>query len=259
MSLMDKFICAVACSPMRGEPAHKSEMVSQLLFGDTVQIKDRAGAEWIKVRCDYDGYEGWCQESHCEWLDQKIYDEARKRLNPHWVGEIQGRKHAFNIPLGSQLALASDGQIAWKKEPFRFKGDPWNPAKAARKNAVIRDLAMVFLEAPYLWGGKTVFGTDCSGFTQTIFRFLNIPLLRDAWQQAVAGQLVPVITESQCGDLAFFDNEKSIITHVGILLGKGKIIHASGKVRIDEMNEQGILQKQTGKLTHRLKLIKRYF
>lgn len=255
---MEKFICDVACSPMRAEPGHKSEMVSQLLFGDIVSISDHFKDEWIKVRCEYDGYEGWCQKSHCEGLDQKKYEKARKRLNPHWIAEIQVNKHGFKIPFGSQLALGPHGQIAWKEEESLFKGDPWNPAKASRKNAVIRNLAMVFLDSPYLWGGKTVFGTDCSGFTQTIFRFFNIPLCRDAWQQAGEGQLIPTLSESQCGDLAFFDNEKGNITHVGILLGKGKIIHASGKVRIDEINDQGIKQKQHGKLTHRMKLIKRY-
>ncbi len=255
---MDKFICAVGCTPMRAEPGHKSEMVSQLLFGDIVSITDRFKDEWIKVRCEYDRYEGWCQESHFEGLDQKKYDEARKRLNPHWVSEIQESKHGIKIPFGSQLALGPHGQIAWKEEECHFKGDPWNPAKAPKKNAVIRKLAMVFLDSPYLWGGKTVYGTDCSGFTQTLFRFFNIPLLRDAWQQGGEGQLISTLQESQCGDLAFFDNEKGAISHVGILLGKGKIIHASGKVRIDEVNDQGIIQKQNGKLTHRMKWIKRF-
>ncbi|MFI5155184.1 MAG: NlpC/P60 family protein [Chitinophagales bacterium] len=254
---MDKFICAVACSPMRAEPDHKSEMVSQLLFGETVLMADRSKDEWIKVRCEYDGYEGWCQESHCEGLDQKKIDVARKRLNPGWVGEIQGTKFGLKIPFGSQLALEARGQIAWKEEECRFKGDPWNPSKAPRKNAVIRNLAILFLNSPYLWGGKTVYGTDCSGFTQTLFKFFNIPLLRDAWQQAGQGQLISTIEESQCGDLAFFDNEKGSITHVGILMGEGKIIHASGKVRIDEVNDQGIIKRENSKLTHRMRSIKR--
>jgi hypothetical protein len=256
---MDKCICSVSCSPLRSEPAHQREMVSQVLFGESVFILERTAKDWIRVRCEYDGYEGWCQGSQFELPDQKNYDPGQAKLNPYWAGEIVHHGHSMKIPFGAVLMLDKRGNIAWKKKKLRFKGKPWNPSKAGRKKREIIDLAMKFLDAPYLWGGKTVLGTDCSGFTQTIFRFLNLPLMRDAWQQASMGEPVESMHKINCGDLAFFDNEEGRITHVGIMLNPGKIIHASGKVRIDRLDEKGIINKENGQRTHRLKLIRRYF
>ncbi len=108
-------------------------------------------------------------------------------------------------------------------------------------------------------GRKTVFGTDCSGFTQTVYKILGIPLLRDAYQQAAQGETVSLLQEVRPGDLAFFDNPEGRITHVGIMLDEQRIIHASGKVRIDPIDNQGIVNADTGERTHQLRLIKRVF
>jgi cell wall-associated NlpC family hydrolase len=114
------------------------------------------------------------------------------------------------------------------------------------------------LNSTYLWGGRSVFGIDCSGFTQSVFKFLNVHLLRDAQQQATQGELVAFLQQAHCGDLAFFDDGEGHIIHVGILLNAHEIIHAAGKVRIDKIDNQGIIEADTGQRTQRLRIIKRY-
>ncbi len=121
----------------------------------------------------------------------------------------------------------------------------------------IKQLTYRYLNTPYLWGGKSSVGIDCSGFTQQVFKILGIPLLRDAYQQATQGEAVNSLVEATCGDLAFFDNEQSRITHVGIMIDNKTIIHASGYVRIDKIDEEGITHSITGKRTHKLWGVKR--
>ena len=122
----------------------------------------------------------------------------------------------------------------------------------------IKQIAFTFLNSTYLWGGKSVFGIDCSGFTQSVYKFLNIHLLRDAEQQATQGYLVGFLQQAHCGDLAFFDDEEGRIIHVGMLLNDHEIIHAAGKVRIDKIDTEGIINADTGLRTQRLRIIKRY-
>jgi gamma-D-glutamyl-L-lysine dipeptidyl-peptidase len=113
------------------------------------------------------------------------------------------------------------------------------------------------LNSPYLWGGKTPFGIDCSGFTQMAYKLAGIKLRRDAWQQAEQGHTINLLEETEPGDLAFFDNDEGNIVHVGIILRDHKIIHAAGKVRIDSIDHYGINNKELKKYTHKLRLIKR--
>ena len=122
----------------------------------------------------------------------------------------------------------------------------------------IRQAAMKYLDVPYLWGGKSLCGIDCSGFSQQVYRQFGIKLPRDSYQQAEFGEVVGFLLEAKCGDLAFFDNEEGRITHVGIMLSNDQIIHASGKVRIDKIDNQGIINAETGARTHKLRIIKRY-
>jgi cell wall-associated NlpC family hydrolase len=150
-----------------------------------------------------------------------------------------------------------NGRAHWRKNQVHFKSKAWEPANALRDPKSIRQLTYKFLNTPYLWGGKSVFGVDCSGFTQTIFKFLHIPLLRDAYQQATQGEAVGFLEETKTGDLAFFDNEEGKITHVGILLSANEIIHASVKVRIDKIDNMGIVRSDNFQRTHHLRIIKR--
>ena len=118
--------------------------------------------------------------------------------------------------------------------------------------------AFMYLNAPYLWGGKTPFGIDCSGFTQMVYKLNGYSLLRDASQQATQGEALSFIEESEAGDLAFFDNDEGVITHVGIIMEDNYIIHSSGKVRIDRLDHLGIFNPDTQRHTHKLRVIKKY-
>jgi len=256
---MQPAICCLPCSPLRADSSHKSEMVSQLLFGECCMILDQEQSDWVKIKCKYDGYEGWCQSSHVVEIGQSLYETEEKKLTRGWITELQYNGYSMKVPFGSLLPGLKKGHTNWGKNKLVYSGKTWNPAAKASKNKKrIRQLAYTWINTPYLWGGKTVFGTDCSGYTQTIFRFLDIPLFRDAWQQATQGELIGSLKKSSLGDLAFFDNAEGKITHVGILLDKHEIIHASGKVRVDKINSEGIINLDTGKQTHHLKLIRRY-
>jgi cell wall-associated NlpC family hydrolase len=135
----------------------------------------------------------------------------------------------------------------------------WNAAKAVFSPESLCEKASQLLNSSYLWGGRSVFGIDCSGYTQLIFRFFNYKLLRDAYLQATQGEAIGFLQEAKCGDLAFFDNTEGRITHVGILLNDHEIIHSSGKVRIDSIDTEGIINTDTRERTHKLRVIKRYF
>jgi len=257
---MQSAFCCVPVSPLRAEPSHKTEMVSQLVFGERCTILETAPGQWVRITCQYDGYEGWCQESHVAETDPvKPYEKEEESLTHEWVTPIEYNGHPMYVPLGSSLTGLKSGHTYWRKKIIHYRGTLWEPAKAQKDVRSIKQTSFQFLNTPYLWGGKSVFGADCSGFTQTVFHFYNISLLRDAWQQAGQGEEVGLLRESRFGDLAFFDNEEGKIVHVGILLNDQEIIHASGKVRVDRIDYKGIIHSETLKHTHRLRTIRRYF
>jgi cell wall-associated NlpC family hydrolase len=231
-------------------------MISQQLFGECCEVLG-SSTDWSFVRCSYDGYEGWCTSTHLTEIDGPDYDRGSHALTPDWVSEIEYDGHPMMIPMGSALTGMRNGQASWRKNKLHYKGKVWEPASAGRDAPTILQLAYRFLNTPYLWGGKSVFGVDCSGFTQTILKFFDVPLLRDAHQQATQGESVGFLEEALAGDLAFFDNEEGRITHVGILVNDHEIIHASGKVRVDKIDNMGIVHAENAQRTHRLRVIKR--
>lgn len=256
--IMEYMVCCVGTSPMRSEPSHKSEMVSQQLFGEKSFVIEKKG-DWIKIQLRFDGYEGWVQQSHVVPIDEDIFNKNDKGLTQEWINEVDYNGHIMYVPMGSSVSAFKNGMAFWRKNSVHFKGKTWEPEEVKINAKLIKQIAFKFLNTSYLWGGKSVFGIDCSGYTQMVYKFLNYSLPRDAWQQAEQGTAVNFLQEAHCGDLAFFDNEEGRITHVGILLNENEIIHSAGKVRIDKIDTEGILNLETKQRTHKLRIIKRYF
>lgn len=238
---------------MRKEGSHRSEMVSQLLFGEKAALLEKT-KDFSRIRSLYDDYEGWCQSGQ---LALSGNDSKSESLNPEWVSIIDCNGGPMHISLGSPLGILHNGKAEIGPHHFIYNGNTWNVTDKPFGATSVEKIAMQYLNTPYLWGGRSVFGIDCSGFVQQVFRFFNIRLPRDAYQQVEKGEVTGFLQEAQKGDLAFFDNEEGKIVHVGILLGPDTIIHASGKVRIDKIDSMGIINTDTGERTHTLRVIKR--
>lgn len=246
-------------SAIRKEASHKSEMVSQLLFGECCIVLEELPENWLRIKCRYDEYEGWCQAGHIVEVEEENFNQEDTNLTDEWVNEVDYNGHHMRVPLGSSLTSLNYGKAFWRKNALQYSGKVWNTVVVKINAKLVKQIAYKFLNTAYLWGGKSVFGIDCSGFCQQVYKFLNVKLPRDAWQQAEGGEIVESLKRVQCGDLAFFDNEEGKITHVGLLLNENEIIHSSGKVRLDKIDKEGIVNLETKQRTHKLKVIKRYF
>lgn len=232
-------------------------MVSQLLFGDQVEIIETSG-NWRKIRNGYDGYEGWIDFKQLQ-LTEDLAATAINHIAPATVNNTLTAQDdsVYYIAASSNLPNYKDGYCFVGDSRFKVEFQPL-VVDFSQPQGDIRQLALFFQNAPYLWGGRTLSGIDCSGFVQAVFKMAGVKLRRDASQQAEEGATVDFLPEVRTGDVAFFDNEDGKIIHVGILLNYHEIIHASGKVRIDLMDDQGIFNKELNKYTHKLRIIKRF-
>jgi len=237
-------------------------MTSQVLFGDCFEILNEQ-QDWSLVRLAHDDYEGWVETKQIMLIDFDIYKEishqpqAISDLSSHGILMRLGHDEMLHILPGSTLPLLQeDGLFSIGEADYMFLGLSINPdAKNILKE--IEEVSRFYINAPYLWGGRSMFGIDCSGFTQIVYKHFGIKIPRDAYQQAGEGKIIDTLQKSIPGDLAFFDGEDGKITHVGILLNDAKIIHASGKVKVDNIDEQGIFSLEEQIYTHKLKIIKR--
>jgi hypothetical protein len=243
--------------PMRAEASHRSEMISQFLFGEVAETLEKT-QDFIKVRLLFDDYIGWCQSNQIQEIPETSVHKGSALLNGDLLGSVVFNGNTMHIPFGLPLYFFEHGKAVIGRYNMEFDGKSWNPRDSNFNDETITWLTSQYLNTAYLWGGRTIYGIDCSGFTQQIYRFLNIALPRDAYQQASLGEIVGFLQEAVCGDLAFFDNAEGKITHVGIMLNSATVIHASGKVRIDDIDNFGIINRDTGERTHQLRIIKRY-
>lgn len=254
---MEYGICLLSHIPCRAEAADSSEMVTQLLFGESYTILEKT-EKWVQVKIQHDGYECWIcvkQVSPLSDVEFNKIDQNQQVFCTELVQVIQGIEQMQPIVLGSTLLNLADEEISIDEKKYAYQGAFSNAELIPTKAKIIED-AFMYLGAPYLWGGRSPFGIDCSGFTQLVYRMNNINLPRDASQQVEKGKNYSFVEEAEAGDLAFFDNEEGRITHVGIVLNDGKIIHASGKVRVDKLDHHGIFNEETGKYSHKLRIIK---
>lgn len=251
-------VCCVPIASVRKEPSHSSEMTSQLLFGECCKIL-LTEKEWVLIQCQLDEYEGWCQLNQITEIGIDDFLHAKKDMAFDWVNELKYNGMNMRVPFGSNLTGVVNGKAEWKRNSIVYEGKVWEMSKAQRTAKSVRGIAFRYLNTAYLWGGRSVFGVDCSGFTQMVFKFFSLPLPRDSAHQSEKGEVIGFLQEAKLGDLAFFDDDEGNINHVGILLSDFEIIHAAGKVRIDKIDNQGILNVDTAQRTHKLRIIKRVF
>ncbi|WP_332737432.1 C40 family peptidase [Flavihumibacter sp.] len=246
------YIPVVAVCPVRAAADHRSEMTSQLLLGEQVHILDEINKEWLFIRSIHDGYEGWCQKIQLASLTDDSVSIKGYFSGTAGVANVNGQP--MPVFLGTPVYEATINGGGYS---ISFEGLSITPSGADIRT-ILYQHALEYLNTSYLWGGRTTAGIDCSGFAQMVYRHAGIHLLRDAYLQATEGMSVGFLQEAKCGDLAFFEEDDGRITHVGILLNDHEIIHASGKVRIDSIDHAGIINRDTGKRTHQLRIIKRY-
>jgi cell wall-associated NlpC family hydrolase len=255
---MEYGVVAVPAAPMRRKSRHQREMVSQLLFGETVKILKAKDELWVKVRSLHDGYEGWMTNTLLKEVNEKDAKQVSEFVTSGMWNTIFVADQKMNIPIGSSLPFFAEGKGRLNETEYNFAGSFSRRKEISPGASVIEQLTAPWINAPYMWGGRTMFGVDCSGFVQVNYKMMGIDLSRDAWQQAQQGKTVKKLKEAVGGDLAFFDDKEEIV-HVGILLNPEQIIHASGRVRIDTIDKKGIINSDTGKRTHLLRSIKRYW
>ena len=259
LNMEDYGYCRLNIVPVRGEPRESAEMVTQLLFGDLYKVIEyNPNREWLRIKAEADGYEGWIGHKVHHHVTEAFYMEAQQRP-PVASLEICGKLHLpgqfLHVDFGSTLPV-SEHSLFDGQEQIKFEGKT-HAIRKIKDAAILKEFAFQYIDSPYLWGGKSPFGIDCSGFVQMVYKLGGYSLQRDASQQAKGGVVVDSLADTKMGDLAFFHNPEGRITHVGMILSDKKIIHASGRVRIDRLDEKGIYSDQEKTYTHAFSHLRR--
>lgn len=256
---MEYGICHISAAPLRAEPSDRSEMVSQLLFGDTYQVLARSPNEkWLHIRMAYDGYEGWSDAIQGRAIadtEFEILDTQRTYTLP-LLSNIRTHNSVRQLSIASSLPHWQKGHLRLSDETLAYGGDVIEAFKK-QSGAELCRLSLHYIGVPYLWGGRSAFGIDCSGFVQQVLKLGGIWLPRDASQQVKEGDKIKDLVGSRPGDLAFFVNEAGRTVHVGLILENNGIIHAHGEVRMDILDAEGIFRQEEKRYSHKLSEIRR--
>ncbi len=256
-------ICLLPVAPLRTEAAEVAEQCSQVVFGDVFQILESTEKN-SRIRLWYDDYEGWIDRKQYVEIDRDDY-YLLTRAKPLYTGDFVNKVRILN----NRTGLSYEARVPFAGRVFSKHYRVGDYEIDASEACLLKEEAFCgqrllqyverYLYTPYLWGGKSNFATDCSGFTQSIFKMFGSMLKRDASQQFTQGRRIASLNEAKAGDLAFFSNAAGKIVHVGILLSNSSIVHASGYVRTDKIDDKGILRTEDGVYSHALEQVRRFF
>ncbi len=252
--------CNVGMMPVRSEPTHRAEQTTQLLYGEKAIILETNAKGWARILCAHDNYEGWCRQPQLTNITPKEFNKATKYISSTHNGKLLFEDTDMLLPLGSELTGLKTGHVRAANAWGFFKGKKVAIADVAATEDLLRTAVMQYIHAPYLWGGRSVNGLDCSGLTQMAYKLCNHIIPRDASQQALKGANVEFLEMARCGDLAFFADKDDRINHVGMLLDNKTIIHSTevvGRVVMDKIDLGGIISVSLKKRTHTLRYVKR--
>jgi gamma-D-glutamyl-L-lysine dipeptidyl-peptidase len=251
-------ICKLSMVPMRKTPSDRDEIVNQLLFGELVVILSKK-KQWLLLKCEWDGYEGWVDFKQIKTISEPKFESYRQKFSTAFEISHTAISDNYFLPvtIGATLPLYDGIQFELDGLKMSYSGRALDFINFKGNAEWIIKIARLYLYSPYLWGGRSPFGIDCSGLTQIVFKLAGYRLYRDAYQQAEQGNLIDFIELAQPGDLAFFENDKGNIIHVGIIMADNKVLHASGFVRVDSLDHNGIFNIETKKYSHKLRVIKR--
>ncbi len=252
-------ICPISVVPVRSSAVVTSEIYTQLLFGELVEILEKKGKHWLKIRCQWDNAIGWIEANQINSITPSEFQIYQNNFaySLELMQPIMADDYLMPITIGARLPNFDGLQLKIGEKNYRFSGQAVYPNDIRPTATMIQKLAQKYLYAPYLHGGRSPFGVDSTGFVQVVYQMAGIRLAREAAQQVMQGEAIDFVDQAQSGDLAFFENRAGRVTHVGIILPENQIIHAYGRVRIDRLDHYGIFDESPGKYTHKLRVIRR--
>lgn len=252
-------ISPISVVPVRSSAVATSEICTQLLFGELVEVLEKKGKHWLKIRCQWDNAIGWIETNQIHLITPSEFQAYQNNFaySLDLMQPIMGDDHLMPITIGAHLPNFDGLQFKIGEKRYRFSGQAVFPSDMRPTPEMIQKLSQKYLYAPYLHGGRSPFGVDSTGFVQIVFQMVGIRFGREAVQQLTEGKAIDFVDQAQSGDLAFFENRAGRVTHVGIVLPEKQIIHAYGRVRIDRLDHYGIFDEKSGKYTHKLRVIRR--
>jgi hypothetical protein len=258
---IDYGVCRLAVVPIRKEPNHISEQTTQLLFGDHYEVVDiTKDRKWSRIRIFTDQSEGWMDAKQHHAITQEYFDQINLvdfKITTEVTSWILYKKNPLSIVMGSIVPISAS-ELFKIEEQFAFNGES-KSSGLRRDFEFLKSVALRYLHAPYQWGGKSPFGIDAAGFVQMVFKISGYTLFRTSLQQSQQGKSVKTLSDAKPGDLVFFQGKDGKVNHTGIMLDEDKVIHAYGRVRIDHVMDEGILNSESKVYTHPLHSIRRIF
>jgi cell wall-associated NlpC family hydrolase len=251
-------ICPLSIISVRSNPSQRSEQISQILFGEMVEVLDHKGKVWLKIRCVWDDLVGWVASNQLQSIAEEDYNRNRQHpaIAIDFFQPASSDEHFLPVPLGAQLPQFDGIRFKLAQATYHYSGQVIFPSEKTYQRDLVSKMARRYLNVPFLWGGRSPVGIDGAGLVQMVFKCCGIHLARSTEKQVLQGEIVHFVEQAQVGDIAFFENNFGRVVHAGIILPDNKVLHAFGKVRIDLLDHYGIYDELLQKYSHRLRVVK---